>query len=118
MAGADKDPSDVNGDHQLSALLAETPELWQVVEGFVGSLPERADALQDALREQAFDRLLNIARELRQASHDHGCKIIAEKAGAVEQAAHDRALETLEVKLRDLSDLIVDIKIKLQNSGK
>lgn len=117
MADNESTPHGSEEELLLSGLLAESPELWGVVDEFVRQLPDRAEPMQDALRAQSFDRLQTLAAELRQAGTRHGCAAIAERAAAIEQAAHDHLLDELTDKIDALRTLIAGVRESLQGSG-
>ncbi len=113
MTEADSNTSDGQGESPFSALLAECPQLWAVVDRFVRAAPYQAAALEAALRDQSFDRLRSLAGEIRQAGSCHGCEAIAKQAAAIEQAAHDHLVDGLAANIDELNDLIADLRIRL-----
>lgn len=115
MTEANDNASEDLGESPFSALLAECPQLWAVVDRFVRAAPDQAAALEAALRDQSFDRLRALAGELRQAGAGHGCGAIASRAAAIEQAAHDHLVDGLAANIDELNDLIADLRIRLHH---
>ena len=117
MPDADSNPNASNEEPLLSTMLAESPQLWSIVDAFVRTLPDHVSALRDALRQQSFDRLQTIARRLRNAGLEHGCKVIADRAAGIEQAAHDRVIDALSAQITEMTDLVNKIQTGLQQQG-
>ncbi|MBN2560650.1 MAG: Hpt domain-containing protein [Phycisphaerae bacterium] len=118
MTDADKDPSGTDDEPLLSTLLADSPELWSVVDTFVRTLPDQVTAMQDALRAQAFDRIRAIASELKTGGIDHGYHTVANRAAEIEQAAHDNVVDTLSSKIAEMTALIAKIQAGLRRPGR
>ena len=116
MADADKDPQDAQSEPLFAALLAESPQLWNVADEFVRTLPGRIEPMEEALRDQAFDRLQSLARDLKDAGRTHKCDAIAHRAAAIEQAAHDHVLEDLTGRIAELTSLIAKIRAQLKGA--
>lgn len=114
MAEENREPTGAESEAVLSTLLAESPQLWSVVELFVRTLPEQISAMQEALRDQSFDQLQALARQVRQQGEDHSISPIAARAAELEQAARDHVLLALGTKINELSDLINQIRLSLQ----
>jgi hypothetical protein len=117
MPDADSNQNAANDEQLFSTLLAESPQLWSVVEAFVRTLPDHVTAMRDAMRQQAFDRLQAMARQLQAAGIDHGCKAVADRASGIEQAAHDHVMDALAERLTELTQLIEKIQTSLQNQA-
>jgi hypothetical protein len=115
MPDANSSPNAANDETLFSTLLAESPQLWSVVEAFVRMLPDQVAGMRDAMRQQSFDRLQAIARELKDAGLTHGCKAVADRAAGIEQAAHDQVVDALSDRITELSELITKIQTSLQN---
>ena len=98
----------------LSTMLSESPELVAIVEQFVRGLPERMEAIQDALRQQSFDRIERLAHQLRSAGNSHGYAELTRAAGGLEQAAHAHAVDELTAKVHDMASLVERIRAGLQ----
>jgi len=115
MAEADNDPKGTNEEPLFSTLLAGSPQLWSVVDEFVRTLPDRIARIQAALHDQSFDQIQSLAGELREAGLSRGCNGIASRAAAIEQAAHDRAIEDLAGRITELTAMIAGIRAQLKN---
>lgn len=115
MTEANDNASEGQGESPFSALLAECPQLWAVVDRFVRAAPDQAAALEAALRDQSFDRLRALAGVLRQAGAGHGGEAIASRAAAIEQAAHDHLVDGLAANIDELNDLIADLRTRLHH---
>jgi hypothetical protein len=114
MPDANSNPSASNEESLLSTMLAESPQLWSIVETFVRTLPDQVDAMRDALRQQSYDRLQMLARRLRNAGLNNGCKAVADRAAGIEQAAHDHVVDALSQRIAELTELVTRIQITLQ----
>jgi len=117
MAEAQNQPDSANEESFFSTLLAESPQLWSVVDVFVRTLPDQVSAMRDALRDQAFDRLQKIARQVRKAGLDHGCRPVADRAAGIEQAANDHVIDALTERIAEMTELINKIQTSLQHTG-
>ena len=117
MVDSNSNANNTDGEPLFSTLLAESPKLWGVVDQFVRNLPDRVTAMEDALRNQAFDRLMIIARELGSAGLDHGYDALAERAADIEQAAHDQIIDALSHRIAEMTNLIDRIQLGLQAPG-
>ncbi len=115
-------PNPSNPDHgaspeyaeeALSSLLSETPELWQVVQRFAQSLPSEVDRMTDALDAGSYERLAAIAQNLKTAGTSHGYASVSDRAAAIEQAAHNHALDELAGKLTELRELALEIHVAI-----
>jgi len=115
MAEDNKEPTGAESEAVLSTLLAESPQLWSVVELFVRTLPEQIAAMQEALRAQSFEQLQTLAEQLRRQGEDHQIHPLAARASELERAAREHVLQTLGLKINELSDLINQIRTNLQN---
>ena len=114
MADADNDPNGVDAEPLFSTLLAESPQLWRVVDEFVRTLPDQVAAMQDALHDHALDRLQALAAQLKNAGADCGYDVVADRAGAIEQAAHGQVLDELTDKIAGLTSLVAKIQAGLK----
>jgi len=100
----------------LSTMLSESPELIAIVEQFVRGLPERLDAIQDALRQQSYDRLEKLAKQLKSAGGSHGFAELMEQARSMEQAAHRHAIAELTGRIEEMAVLVKRIHAGLGNA--
>lgn len=114
MADQDKQPADKHADPVFSTLLAEAPELWEVVEAFVRSLPERVAAMQDALHEGAVERLQTCANQLRSAGKDYGYDQLSRRSAEIEQALHGGEIDRVSEKIAEITSLVDRIREGLE----
>ncbi|MFQ5430676.1 MAG: Hpt domain-containing protein [Phycisphaerae bacterium] len=104
-------------DPVFSSMLAECPELWDIVKRFSDALPSLVTDLEDALRAGSRERLVSLAERLKAAGESHGYAQLAERACAIEAAAQDGLLDGLERKITELSELTAQIKAGLRVEG-
>lgn len=114
MADESKDPSSKEIEVLFSTLLAECPELGEVVEQFVKSLPERVAAMQDSIRDRSYDKLVQQAHQLHGAGASYGYADISKRAAEIEQAAHDGVIDVVTEKIAEVNDLIAKIRKGLE----
>jgi len=105
---------DGNPDPIFSTILAEFPELWDVVDQFARGLPGHVDEMQDALEGAAYERLVQSARSLITAGRGHGFPELAHQAAAVEQAARDQVFDDLELNMLALRELANQIRAGIE----
>lgn len=108
MSNAEKPTG--SGDPLFSNILAECPELWDVVEQFVRELPERVQAMQSALAAGEAERLAELAAQLRHAGLGHGCAELARRAGELEASAASDTLDGLNDRLHAMNQLVSEIQ--------
>lgn len=101
-------------DPILSSLLADYPDMLEVVEEFVRTLPERLEAMQESLRAGSYGQLARLAHQLRGAGGSHGYAPLTETATYLETAAHGRAVQDMERKLGELNELIQRVQAGLE----
>ncbi len=114
MAGAMPDPYPTDDEPLLSTLLSESPQLWDVVEDFVRTLPVKMAAIETALHSGAFEQVRSIARDLADQGVSCGYVTLREKAAGIEQAACDHVADLLSAKVIELRELIARIQAGLQ----
>jgi len=114
MADQEKQPAGKDADPLFSTLLAESPELWEVVEKFVHSLPERITTMQDALHEGAIDRLRTCADQLRSAGTDYGYDQLSRRSTEMEQALHNGEIDRVSQKIAEITALVNRIREGLE----
>lgn len=101
-------------DPIFSSILAECPELWEVVEQFAETLPHHVSEMQSAYEEGAYDRLQSLAVKLKTAGIGHGYADVSERADAIEKAAHDHLVDDIEQRLSELGQLADQIQAGLK----
>jgi len=114
MAGAMPDPQPADDEPLFSTLLAESPQLWEVVEDFVRTLPAKMDAIETALRASSFDQVRTIAHDLSRRGTTCGYVALRDHAAGIEQAACDHVAEALSAKIVELRELIARIQAGIQ----
>ncbi len=115
MGDVDKNPDGASAEPLFSTLLAESPQLWHVVDEFVRTLPEHIEAMKGALHERSFEQVQILARQLENNGADHGYGTIAKNAQSIEQAAHDHVVDDLANKIADLTALVTRIQAGLDS---
>jgi len=118
MADQANNPKGSESEPVLSTMLSESPELIAIVEQFVRGLPERLDAIQDALRQQSYDRIEKLARQLKSAGDSHGFADLTEQARSMEQAAHRHAMAELTGRIEEMAVLVNRIHAGLSENEK
>jgi hypothetical protein len=103
-----------SSDPIFSSILAECPELWDVVEQFARGLPNQMEEMQQALEHSSYDELIERARLLINAGRGHGFPELSEYAAAVERAARGKMVDSLESQLADLRDMTQQIQAGLE----
>jgi histidine phosphotransfer protein HptB len=114
MADQEREPTSKDADPLFSTLLAECPELWEVVEEFVRSLPDRVVAMQDALRDGSLDQVRICAHQLKGAGASYGYEAISQRAAEIEQSAHGGAIDALNEKITEVTSLVARIQEGLE----
>ncbi|MCG8403649.1 MAG: Hpt domain-containing protein [Phycisphaerales bacterium] len=111
------EPNAGNGDFAepvFSSILAECPELWEVVEQYAKALPEQVAEMESAFRTGAYDHLQRLAEKLKTSGVGHGYADVSEQADSLGRAAHDQLMDDVEQKLSELSQLAGQIQAGLQ----
>lgn len=114
MAAAMPDPQPANDEPLFSTLLAQSPQLGDVVEDFVRILPIRMAAIENAMRAGAYDQVRAIAHDLGDRGTTCGYTALRDQSAQIEQAASDHVAAALTAKLDELRDLITRIQAGLQ----
>lgn len=97
-------------DAMPSDLLADSPELSQVVEEFVALLPVRLTGLQDALRKASFENLSRLAQQFGETGGQCGYEALARKLATIEESAARRMVEDVSADLDELAGLVEQIR--------
>ncbi|MFH1419534.1 MAG: Hpt domain-containing protein [Planctomycetota bacterium] len=118
MAEFEKEPSSKDADPLFSTLLAESPELWDVVGEFVETLPARVQAMQDALRDGSLDQVCAHAQRLKGVGGSYGYEAISRRAAEIEKAAHDGVIDDLSAKIADIHAMLSRIRQGLEKHGR
>lgn len=117
MMDEPKEPTGKDADPLFSTLLAECPELGDIVEQFVRSLPDRVAGMQAALHDGSVERLCAQAHQLKGAGASHGYELVSRKAAEIEQIAFMGVMDGLAEKLNEITAMIQRIREGLQPSS-
>ncbi len=109
-------PGDSGLDPVFSNMLAECPELWDVIEQFARGLPQQIDEMELAFANASYEQLVEWSRSLIQAGRGHGYPELAEYAAAVERSARDRLHRDIDRQLAELRDMAQQILSGIQES--
>ena len=117
MSEHKNEPSGKEADQMLATMLTECPELGDVVEQFVRSLPARVDVMKEALREGSLSQISAQAQQIKCTGKAHGLKAISKQAAEIERAAHDGLIDQLSGKIAEVYVLIRKIKRELEKNN-
>jgi len=81
----------------LISTLADDPDYADVLELFIAELPDRIEALEQALDVGAWDTLRQLAHQMKGCGGSYGFDVITEVAAATESALREGA-ETPEIR--------------------
>lgn len=82
------------------------PDLIELVETFVGELPDRVTAIRQALEHQDFETLQRLAHQLKGAAGGYGFPTITDAAKRLEATLKtDRQLAKMTTELNELAQL-------------
>jgi len=91
----------------LVSTLASTGKLSHLVERFVGKLPERIAALQDALRAHDHTALATLSHQLKGAAAGYGFPSITDAARSLETAVKDSTEPNAVAQIQPLLDELI-----------
>jgi HPt (histidine-containing phosphotransfer) domain-containing protein len=90
----------------LVSELATDPDMAELVDMFIGELPERVGAIERTLNQQDFEALSSLAHQLKGSAGGYGFPTITDAAKAVEQTATTtRDLDQLATEVQELTSL-------------
>ena len=90
----------------LVSQLADDPDMIELIQAFVGDLPDRLVAIEKTLAEQTLDDLARLAHQLKGAAGGYGFPQITDAAGRLESCVKDGVdLDQLRARAADLADL-------------
>jgi len=85
---------------------ADDPEMLELVEMFVGEMPDRITSIEQAVRESDLSTLTKLAHQLKGAAGGYGFNSITEAAAGVEQMAKaEKELQEIEGSISELLTL-------------
>lgn len=97
-------------DPVFSTILAECPELWDVVEQFAKGLPHQVEGLRRALERSSYEQIAEWSKTLSNSGHKHGYPELVAYAAALERAARDHLIDSLKTRIDDLNELAKQIR--------
>jgi len=84
------------GGPPVRSQFANEPEMRELVELFVGELPQRTQSLMDAYNAQQWEMVQRISHQLKGASAGYGFPTIGAAAGRVEEVVKTGPVSTQE----------------------
>lgn len=97
-------------DAIFSNILAECPELWDVVERFARELPAKIEELEQTARSGGADALKDHLRQLCEQGKKLGYPALGFEAAKIEADNTDQMLDNLDYKLREMRLLADQIR--------
>jgi HPt (histidine-containing phosphotransfer) domain-containing protein len=85
---------------------AADPEMRDLLEFFVGALPERVGALESALAEARLRDLQRLAHQIKGAAGGYGYPVLGQAAAALEGSLKSREPQPPEKIQKEVNDLI------------
>lgn len=113
---SDSGKTNTGGDPLFSDILAECPELWDVVDQFVRDLPRRLSDMEQALDAGEAQRLALLAGQLSQAGRGHGYAEVARRAAELASASQTETLTALTQRLSSMKQLVDEIQRSLNDA--
>jgi len=98
----------------VSNLLAEEPDLRDLVENFVNGLDDRLSRLRSACEKLDWQQLVLLTHQLKGAAGSYGYPQLSELAATMEQAVRARTADQLSDWLRQLEQLVAAAHAGLQ----
>ncbi|MFQ5654085.1 MAG: ATP-binding protein [Planctomycetota bacterium] len=95
-------PEGEEGEEPLWSVYSNDPEMVDLIQHFVGSLPSRVDALLEALDEGSYEELAIQAHDLKGTGGGYGFDPITDAAALVEEAVRSGVPDTEEIEQRVL----------------
>lgn len=92
-------------DRLVSALLADDPDVRDLVEEFVEGLEGRAAELRQAFEQLDWDRLASIAHQLKGAGGSYGYRELSKLAKEMENAFRAHSAEHFAQQITQLGQL-------------
>jgi len=85
----------IRDDSPILSDFAGDPDMRELVEFFVGQMPQRVRALQESLESGALEDVRSIAHQLKGAGGSYGFPQITESARSLEEQADSANLEAV-----------------------
>ncbi|RMF43540.1 MAG: Hpt domain-containing protein [Planctomycetota bacterium] len=84
---------------------ADDPDFGELIEYFIGEMPQRMESLRTAAERRDFETLRELAHQLKGAAGGYGFDIISERAAVLEQATREVVGDSLQPALEELLDV-------------
>lgn len=107
--------STVAVDPMVSSLLAEDPDMRDIVEEFAAGLPQRAADLEQAMAAQDWTRLATLAHQLKGAGGSYGYPQLSELGATMEHEFKNRSAGEFRPWMTRLGQLIEGVAAGLRN---
>ncbi len=95
----------------IRSAFANDPDFAELIEFFVGALPERHQALRQAFEREAYDELRVMAHQLKGAGGGYGFDDLSYLASQLEEACKDGLAREIPSRVRELLDHIDCIQV-------
>lgn len=96
----------------LRSEFADDPEMVELVELFVGEMPDRISTLEQCLQQQRLDELHRVAHQMKGAASGYGFPSISSAAKQVENSLKEGAeLDRIQNEVDELIDLCKRITV-------
>lgn len=100
----------------VSAVLADEPDIYDLVEEFVDGLTSRIDEFQQAYQQLDWDRLTVLAHQLKGAGGSYGYPDLSALAAAMESCFRNHSAEQFSAWMEQLVCLSAAARAGLQDS--
>lgn len=94
-----------NHEAPIRSRFAGDPDMRELVEFFVGQMPERVDALRASFESGSLEELRSLAHQLKGAGGSYGFPQITDSARRLEERAMRADLDEVRRELDELVDL-------------
>jgi HPt (histidine-containing phosphotransfer) domain-containing protein len=88
-----------------SSLPTDDPEIREIVQEFVESIPERLDAMSAALDAHEYDELARLAHTLKGCGGTAGFSCFTQPAAQIESSAKAHQLEDIGNRIQELREV-------------
>jgi HPt (histidine-containing phosphotransfer) domain-containing protein len=97
--------STVSAIEPLHSTFADDPDMSDLIELFVQEMPQRVDALRQAIARRDIDTIVRLSHQLKGAAGGYGFDVITDVAREVERQA--RVVDDVAAVKRRVDDLIL-----------